>query len=74
MGMMKPSLVDETATMLVRGIEHRKRTIVTPAARLALLVPDVFQLTMETLARRNRWAAIINEQERAIDGEQQFYG
>ncbi len=74
MRMMKPSPVQETATMLVRGMEHRRRTSATPAAHLALLVPDVFQLTMETLARRNRWAAIINEQERAIEGEKQLYG
>jgi NAD(P)-dependent dehydrogenase (short-subunit alcohol dehydrogenase family) len=74
MRMMKPSPVQVTATMLLRGMEHRRRTIATPAAHLALLVPDVFQLTMETLARRNRWAAIINEQERAIEGEKQIHG
>lgn len=58
---MKPQLVEETAALLVRGIEHRSRTIATPAARLALLVPDVFQLAMEDLARRHGWAATIRE-------------
>jgi NAD(P)-dependent dehydrogenase (short-subunit alcohol dehydrogenase family) len=74
MRMMKPSPVQKTATMLVRGMEHRRRTIATPAAHLALLVPDVFQFTMETLARRYRWAAIIKELERTIEGEKQLHG
>jgi NAD(P)-dependent dehydrogenase (short-subunit alcohol dehydrogenase family) len=63
--MMKPQTVEETAARLVRGIEHRSRTIVTPAARLALLVPDISQLVLERLARRHRWAAAIRDQERA---------
>ena len=63
--MMKPQPVKQTATLLVRGIEHRSRTIATPTAHLALLFPDLFQLTVEGQARRNRWAAIIHEQEHA---------
>lgn len=63
--MMKPQPVEETAALLVRGIERRSRTIATPATRLALLVPDVFQLALEGLARRHGWAAAIREQERA---------
>ncbi len=63
--MMKPQPVEETAALLVRGIEHRSRTIATPVTRLALLVPDVFQLALEGLARRHGWAAAIREQERA---------
>ena len=66
--MMKPQPVEETAALLVRGIESRSRTIATPATRLALLVPDVFQLAMEGLARRYGWAAAIREQERADGG------
>jgi short-subunit dehydrogenase len=65
---MKPEPVEKTASMLVRGIEHRSRTIVTPAARLALLAPEVFQLSLESLARRRGWAAAIREMER-VDGE-----
>lgn len=61
---MKPEPVEKTAAMLVRGIEHRSRTVATPAARLALLVPDVFQLGLEGLARRRGWAAAIREMER----------
>jgi NAD(P)-dependent dehydrogenase (short-subunit alcohol dehydrogenase family) len=66
--MMKPQPVEETAALLVRGIERRSRTIATPATRLALLVPDVFQLALEGLARRHGWAATIREQERADGG------
>jgi NAD(P)-dependent dehydrogenase (short-subunit alcohol dehydrogenase family) len=66
--MMKPQPVEETAAMLVRGIERRSRTVVIPAARLALLTPDVFQLVVERMARRHRWAATIREQERAGEG------
>ncbi len=63
--MMKPQPVEQTAAMLVRGIEHRSRTVATPATRLVLLVPDVSQLVLERLARRHRWAAAIREQEQA---------
>src|SRR2546426_5606267 len=66
--MMKPQPVEETAALLVRGIERRSRTIATPATRLALLVPDVFQLALEGLARRHGWAVTIREQERADGG------
>ncbi len=66
--MMKPKPVEETAALLVRGIEHRSRTIATPATRLALLVPDVSQLAVESLARRHGWAAAIRELERADGG------
>ena len=62
---MKPQPVEETAALLVRSIERRSRTIATPATRLALLVPDGFQLAVEGLARRDGWAAAIREQERA---------
>ena len=65
---MKPQPVEETAALLVRGMERRSRTIATPAARLALLVPDIFQLAVEGLARRHGWAAAIREQERADAG------
>src|SRR6266487_2165576 len=58
----KPQPVEETAALLVRGIERRSRTIATPAARLALLVPEVFQLAVEGLARRRGWATAIREQ------------
>lgn len=66
--MMKPQPVDETAALLVRGIERRSRTIATPTTRLALLVPDVFQLVLEGMARRHGWAATIREQEQ-VDGK-----
>jgi NAD(P)-dependent dehydrogenase (short-subunit alcohol dehydrogenase family) len=65
---MKPQPVEETAALLVRGMERRSRTIATPATRLALLVPDVFQLVVEGLARRHGWAVAIREQERADGG------
>jgi len=65
---MKPQPVEETAALLVRGMERRSRTIATPATRLALLVPEVFQLAVEGLARRHGWAAAIREQERADGG------
>jgi hypothetical protein len=65
----KPQPVEETATMLVRGMEHRSRTIATPATRLVILVPDVFQLAIERLALRHGWATIIHEQESAKSGE-----
>lgn len=68
--MMKPRPVEETAALLVRGIERRSRTIATPATRLALLVPDVSQLVLEGLARRHRWAAVIREQERPGGGKE----
>jgi len=64
----KPQPVEETAAMLVRGMEHRSRTIATPATRLVLLAPDVFQLAVEGLARRHRWAVAIREQESADGG------
>jgi NAD(P)-dependent dehydrogenase (short-subunit alcohol dehydrogenase family) len=51
---MKPQPVEKAAAMLVRGIERRSRTIVVPAARLALLTPDLFQLAVERMARRHR--------------------
>jgi NAD(P)-dependent dehydrogenase (short-subunit alcohol dehydrogenase family) len=60
--LMKPQPVEETAALLVRGIEHRSRTIATPTAHLALLVPNIFQLAVERLARRHNWAAIIHDQ------------
>ena len=66
---MKPQPVEKTAAMLVRGMERRSRTISTPAVRLALLTPDVFQLFLEGLARRRRWASAIREQERADRGK-----
>jgi NAD(P)-dependent dehydrogenase (short-subunit alcohol dehydrogenase family) len=67
--MTKPQPVEETAALLVRGIERRSRTIATPAARLALLVPVVSQLVVEGLARRHKWAAVIREQDRRDDGK-----
>lgn len=69
LNMMKPQPVEETAALLVRGIERRSRTIATPATRLALLVPDVFQLVVEGMARRHGWATAIREQERANGGK-----
>jgi NAD(P)-dependent dehydrogenase (short-subunit alcohol dehydrogenase family) len=60
---MKPQPVEETAALLVRGIERRSRTIATPTARLALLTPDIFQLGLERLARRRGWSAAIRKQE-----------
>ena len=65
---MKPQPVEETAALLVRGMERRSRTIATPATRLALLVPELFRLVVEGLARRHGWAAAIREQERADGG------
>jgi NAD(P)-dependent dehydrogenase (short-subunit alcohol dehydrogenase family) len=65
---MKPQPVEKTAAMLVRGIEQRSRTIVAPAARLALLTPDLFQLAVERMARRNRWAEAIQKLEQASEG------
>lgn len=67
--MTRPQPVEETAALLVRGIERRSRTIATPAVRLALLVPVVSQLAVESLARRHRWAAVIREQERRDGGK-----
>jgi NAD(P)-dependent dehydrogenase (short-subunit alcohol dehydrogenase family) len=61
---MKLQPVEKTAAMLVRGIERRSRTVITPAAHLALLTPDVFQFGLEGLARRHRWATTIREQEK----------
>ena len=43
---MKPQPVEKTAAMLVRGMEQRSRTLIVPAARLALLTPDLFQLAV----------------------------
>jgi NAD(P)-dependent dehydrogenase (short-subunit alcohol dehydrogenase family) len=65
---MKPQRVEKTAAMLVRGIELRSRTIVVPAARLALLTPDLFQLAVERMARRHRWANAIQQLEQASEG------
>jgi hypothetical protein len=56
----EPQPVEKTAALLVRGIEHRSRTVATPAARLALLVPSISQLTVEGLARRYKWANAIH--------------
>jgi NAD(P)-dependent dehydrogenase (short-subunit alcohol dehydrogenase family) len=63
--MMKPEPVEKTAAMLVRGIERRSRTVCQPVARLAFLAPDVAQLSLEGLARRRGWSAVIHEQEQA---------
>ncbi|HKF35969.1 MAG TPA: hypothetical protein VKB35_03635, partial [Ktedonobacteraceae bacterium] len=65
---MKPQPVEKTAAMLVRGIEQRSRTIIVPAARLALLVPETFQLAVERMARRHRWANAIQKREQAGEG------
>lgn len=65
---MKPQPVEKTAAMLVRGIERRSRTIIVPAARLALLMPDLFQLAVERMARRHRWATAIQKLEQASEG------
>lgn len=65
---MKPQLVEKTASMLVRGMERRSRTIIVPAARLALLTPDLFQLAVERMARRHRWANAIQQREQADEG------
>lgn len=64
---MKPQPVEKTAAMLVRGIERRSRTIIVPAARLALLMPDLFQLAVERMARRHRWATAIQKLEQASE-------
>lgn len=56
------------SVLLVRGIEHRSRTVAMPATRLALACPNAFQLVMEGLARRHRWAVAIRELERANRG------
>jgi len=69
------SLVDiQGSALLVRGIEHRSRTVATPTAHLALLVPDAFQLAIERLARTHGWAAIIHQQEYVKEGEKQLHG
>ena len=65
---MKPQPVEKTAAMLVRGIERRSRTIIVPAARLALLTPDFFQLAVERMARRHRWADAIQKLAQASEG------
>lgn len=65
---MKPQPVEKTAAMLVRGIEQRSRTIVVPAARLALLTPDLFQLAVERMALRHRWATAIQKLVQASEG------
>ncbi len=64
---MKPQPVEKTAAMLVRGMEQRSRTIIVPAARLALLAPDIFQLSVERMARRHRWANAIQKREQASE-------
>ena len=66
---MKPQPVEKTAAMLVRGIERRSRTIITPTARLALLTPDIFQRYVERMARRRHWAAAIQHLEQASQGQ-----
>jgi len=60
-----PQPVEETAALLVQGIEHRSRTVATPVARLALLVPSISQLAVEGLARRKGWAAAIRKMEQS---------
>lgn len=64
----RPQPVEKTAALLVRGIEHRSRTVCVPAARLALLTPDVFQLFMEVMARRLRWSSAIQKLEQTDEG------
>jgi NADP-dependent 3-hydroxy acid dehydrogenase YdfG len=63
----KPQPVEQTAALLVRGMKQRSRTVATPAARLALLVPAISQLAVESLARRNGWASVIREQVRRAE-------
>jgi NADP-dependent 3-hydroxy acid dehydrogenase YdfG len=63
----KPQPVERTAALLVRGMKQRSRTVATPAARLALVVPAVSQVAVESLARRKGWAAVIREQERSAE-------
>jgi hypothetical protein len=65
---MKPQPVEKTAAMLVRGMEQRSQTIVVPLARLALLTADLFQLAVERMARRHRWADAIQKREQAGEG------
>jgi hypothetical protein len=65
---MKPQPVEKTAAMLVRGMEQRSQTIVVPLARLALLTADIFQLAVERMARRHRWADAIQQREQAGEG------
>jgi len=65
---MKPQPVEKTAAMLVRGMEQRSQTIVVPLARLALLTADIFQLAVERMARRHRWADAIQKREQAGEG------
>ncbi len=65
---MKPQPVEKTAAMLVQGMEQRSRTIIVPAARLALLTPDIFQLAVERMARRHKWANAIQKLEQAGEG------
>ena len=47
-----------------RGNRLSARTIATPAVRLALLPPDVFQLALERMARRRGWSTAIQALER----------
>ncbi len=61
----KPQPVEKTAALLVHGIERRSRTVATPAARLALLLPSISQLAVEGLARRHGWAVAIRKMEQA---------
>lgn len=65
---MRLQQVEKTASMLVRGIEQRSRTIIVPAARLALLTPGIFQLAVERMARRHRWANAIQKREQGSSG------
>jgi NAD(P)-dependent dehydrogenase (short-subunit alcohol dehydrogenase family) len=65
---MKPQPVEKTAAMLVRGIERRSRTIIVPVARLALLTSEIFQLAVERMARRHKWATTIQKLEQAGEG------
>jgi len=67
---MKPQSVVRTAAMLVRGMERRRRTIVAPPARLALLTPDLFQLALERMSRRRQCAPAIQQLQEEPQREQ----
>ena len=54
-----PMRADGSLNSSMASGERRSRTIASPAARLALTCPEVFQLAVEGLVRRHRWAAAI---------------
>jgi hypothetical protein len=58
----------QTVAQTAKRGEQRSQTIVVPLARLVLLTPEIFQLAVESMARRHRWANAIQKLEQAGEG------